>query len=195
MPEIDLKELESSVKTRPLTAADFNRVVELQHLGIEGYQELTRTTLDNADRMREGIAAIDGLQILGDGGFHLVAMTSDPDADDPVDVFALADALESATQPPNQIGVATHLVDLLADRPAGERQRLAGDIESEATRRKSEVLHCFALWVDGQPCGQGAPPWVVAEAAPAATPAPRRPARPPRPGPGTAPAAPRAACR
>jgi hypothetical protein len=94
---------------------------------------------------------------------------------------ALADALESATQPPNQIGVATHLVDLLADRPVEQRQRLASDIGAEATRRKSEVLHCFALWVDGRPCGQGAPPWVVAQAPAAATPPPVSPRAPDNP--------------
>ena len=66
----------------------------MQHLGIDGYVELTRQTLDNADRMRAGIAAIDGVRVLGDGRFHLVAMAADPEADgDPVDVFALGDAL------------------------------------------------------------------------------------------------------
>jgi glutamate/tyrosine decarboxylase-like PLP-dependent enzyme len=64
----------------------------MQHLGIDGYVELTRRTLDNADRMRDGIAAIDGLRVLGDGRYHLVAMTSDPDGAT-IDVFALGDAL------------------------------------------------------------------------------------------------------
>ena len=34
----------------------------MQHLGIDGYVELTRGTLDAADRMRAGIAAIDGVR-------------------------------------------------------------------------------------------------------------------------------------
>ena len=50
----------------------------MQHLGIDGYLDLTRHTLDNADRMRAGIAEIDGVRVLGDGQFHLVAMSSDP---------------------------------------------------------------------------------------------------------------------
>ena len=66
----------------------------MQHLGIEGYCELTRTMLANADRMREGIAAIDGVHVLGDGRYHLIAMTNDPEARGAsVDVFALGDAL------------------------------------------------------------------------------------------------------
>lgn len=66
----------------------------MQHLGIDGYVALTRDTLDNADRMRAGIAAIDGIRVLGDGAFHLVAMAADPDAEgEPIDLFALGDAL------------------------------------------------------------------------------------------------------
>lgn len=104
----------------------------------------------------------------------------------------LGDALESAAQPPNQIGVATHLVDLLADRPADQRQRLATDIAAEGTRRRSEVLHCFAQWLNTRPCGDGAPPWVVRDPPPAVAAAPLPPARPPagspvRPAPAPAP--------
>jgi glutamate/tyrosine decarboxylase-like PLP-dependent enzyme len=65
----------------------------IRHLGIEGYVALTRQTLENADRMREGIGAIDGVRVLGDGRYHLVAMASDPAAREPVDVFAVGDAL------------------------------------------------------------------------------------------------------
>ncbi len=68
----------------------------LSHLGIDGYVELTRTLLANADRMREGIRAIDGLTVLGDPTYHLIAMAADPDAGgEPIDVFALADALQA----------------------------------------------------------------------------------------------------
>lgn len=65
----------------------------IQHLGMDGYLELTRNTLDNADRMRAGIAAVDGVRVLGDSTYHLVAMASDPAAATPVDVFAVGDAL------------------------------------------------------------------------------------------------------
>ena len=65
----------------------------MQHLGIDGYVALTRQTLENADRMREGINAIDGLQVLGAGRFHLVGMAADPNMEPQVDMFALGDAL------------------------------------------------------------------------------------------------------
>jgi sphinganine-1-phosphate aldolase len=66
----------------------------MQHLGVDGYVELTRQTLENADQMRDGIRAIEGLTVLGDGRYHLIAMAADAEADDPIDVFALGDALQ-----------------------------------------------------------------------------------------------------
>jgi len=68
----------------------------MQHLGIDGYVELTRQTLINADRMRAGIMAIDGVRVLGDGQFHLIAMAAAPPGgpdESAVDMFALGDAL------------------------------------------------------------------------------------------------------
>ncbi len=67
----------------------------MQHLGIDGYVELTRTVLDNADRMRAGIAEVDGVRVLGEGDLHLIAMASDVSSGDAIDVFALGDALLS----------------------------------------------------------------------------------------------------
>jgi glutamate/tyrosine decarboxylase-like PLP-dependent enzyme len=67
----------------------------MQHLGIDGYVELTRVALEAADRVRAGIAAIDGIRVLGDGRLHLVALAADPERGNPaVDVFALGDALQ-----------------------------------------------------------------------------------------------------
>jgi len=43
--------------------------------------------------MRAGIAEIDGLHVLGDGEFQLIAMANDPESDVEIDVFALGDAL------------------------------------------------------------------------------------------------------
>ncbi len=65
----------------------------INHLGIDGYVDLTRITLANADAMRAGVAELDGIRVLGDGQFHLVAIASDPDADIPIDPFALGDEL------------------------------------------------------------------------------------------------------
>ena len=58
----------------------------MQHLGFEGYRDLTERTLAAADRMRVGIGNIDGLRVLGDGAFHLVAMSAAP-GERPIDVF------------------------------------------------------------------------------------------------------------
>jgi glutamate/tyrosine decarboxylase-like PLP-dependent enzyme len=65
----------------------------MSHLGIDGYVDLTRTVLESADRIREGVAAIDGLRVLGDGRFHLIALAADPAFAPQIDVFALGDAL------------------------------------------------------------------------------------------------------
>ena len=65
----------------------------MQYLGIDGYTDLVKTTLENADQMRAGIGEIDRLQVLGNGGLHLIAMSAHPGDPDPIDVFALADAL------------------------------------------------------------------------------------------------------
>jgi glutamate/tyrosine decarboxylase-like PLP-dependent enzyme len=79
----------------------------MQHLGVDGYVDLTRQTLANADQLRAGIAAIDGLRVLGDSTFHLVAMAADTDSG--LDVFALGDALlergwyHDRQQPPDNL--------------------------------------------------------------------------------------------
>ena len=67
----------------------------MQHLGREGYRRLTAETLTTADRMRAAVGAIDGLRVLGDSRFHLVAIASDTASSSPVDVFALGDELAS----------------------------------------------------------------------------------------------------
>src|SRR5215213_7314025 len=74
----------------------------MRHLGVDGYVELTRRTLEAADRMRSGIAAIDGVRVLGDGTLHVVAMAAapsgagraSPGACEPgLEVFAVGDLL------------------------------------------------------------------------------------------------------
>ena len=65
----------------------------MQHLGTDGYCELTRVTLDAADRIRAGVADLDRVQVLGDGAYHLIALAASTDHDRPLDMFALGDAL------------------------------------------------------------------------------------------------------
>ena len=63
----------------------------MRHLGIDGYLELTARTLDAADRLRASVAAIDGLRVLGDSTFHVVAVAASPESH--LDVFAVGDVL------------------------------------------------------------------------------------------------------
>ena len=65
----------------------------IAHLGVDGYVDLTRHTLDNADQFRAGVAGIDGIQVLGAGQFHLAALAADPSFPPEIDMFALGDAL------------------------------------------------------------------------------------------------------
>lgn len=58
----------------------------LRALGREGYVELGRATLAATKRLREGIAAVPGLRVLGEPESSLVAFTGDG-----IDVFVLAD--------------------------------------------------------------------------------------------------------
>ncbi|GAA3697276.1 aminotransferase class V-fold PLP-dependent enzyme [Nonomuraea antimicrobica] len=58
----------------------------LQALGREGYADLGRATLAATARLRQGLAAIPGLRVLGEPQSSLVAF-----AGDGVDVFVLAD--------------------------------------------------------------------------------------------------------
>jgi len=96
----------------------------MRHLGVDGYVELTRRTLDAADRLREGIAAIDGVRVLGAGTFHCVAMAGEGTD---VDVFAVGDGLKDKgwhldrQTPPDSLhatvsqGNAATMDDYLAD--------------------------------------------------------------------------------
>jgi glutamate/tyrosine decarboxylase-like PLP-dependent enzyme len=60
-----------------------------QTLGEDGYKALAQRAIDAADRLRAGIAAIDGLTLLGRGETTIVAYKSE------LDVYAIADRLEA----------------------------------------------------------------------------------------------------
>ncbi len=67
----------------------------MQRLGIEGYERLTRTTIDTARKIVGGVCAIDGLEVVGDPEAQLLAIVVDRDWADRLDVFAVGDALAS----------------------------------------------------------------------------------------------------
>jgi glutamate/tyrosine decarboxylase-like PLP-dependent enzyme len=60
----------------------------MHHLGLEGYRDLTRITIETRQKMVDGIRAIPGLKVLGEPEAQLDAM-----AGDGVDVFAVGDGL------------------------------------------------------------------------------------------------------
>jgi sphinganine-1-phosphate aldolase len=49
----------------------------MNYLGAEGYLEIADTVIKTTARLREGIAAIDGLHILGDPAMSILALASD----------------------------------------------------------------------------------------------------------------------
>jgi sphinganine-1-phosphate aldolase len=65
----------------------------MQHLGVDGYVALTKQALATADRMRAAVDATDGIKVVGDPRHHVLAMMSDQQSANPIDVFALGDAL------------------------------------------------------------------------------------------------------
>lgn len=62
----------------------------LQHLGAEGYVKISKTILDTAQVLREGVAATPGLRLLGDPLLSVFAFTADG-----LDIYALGDAMEA----------------------------------------------------------------------------------------------------
>jgi len=67
----------------------------MQRLGIEGYERLTRTTIDTARKLVAGVRAIDGLDVVGEPEAQLLAITADHEWTDRLDIFAVGDALAS----------------------------------------------------------------------------------------------------
>jgi sphinganine-1-phosphate aldolase len=49
----------------------------MNYLGQEGYLEITRTVMDAVTRLKEGIAAIPGIQVLGEPAMSVLAIGSD----------------------------------------------------------------------------------------------------------------------
>jgi sphinganine-1-phosphate aldolase len=95
----------------------------MHFLGIDGYRQLTRTTIDAARRIVAGSRSIDGLGVLGEPEAQLFALTSTAG----LDVFALGDALQrrgwylDRQKPPDSLhatvsaGNAPVVDDFLAD--------------------------------------------------------------------------------
>jgi sphinganine-1-phosphate aldolase len=60
----------------------------MNYLGQEGYREIVATVMETVTRLREGIAAIDGVKVLGDPAMSILALSSDE-----LDVYEIGDEL------------------------------------------------------------------------------------------------------
>jgi sphinganine-1-phosphate aldolase len=72
----------------------------LRAFGADGYLALHRDLLDVSDRLRAGVEAIDGLEVLGDPVAAVFAIGS---TSDEVDVYAVADAFEARGWHPDRL--------------------------------------------------------------------------------------------
>ncbi len=101
----------------------------MSHLGIDGYVDLTRQTLENADAFRAGVAAIDGIRVLGDSRFHLVAVASDPSFEPEIDIFALGDALLAKGWFHDRQGPPDSLHSTISNSNTGVIEDYLGDLD------------------------------------------------------------------
>ncbi|MCH7836655.1 MAG: aspartate aminotransferase family protein [Chloroflexi bacterium] len=62
----------------------------MNYLGEEGYLRLARTVMDTAQKLKDGINAIPGLQVMGKPDASIFSFASDS-----VDIYAVADAMDS----------------------------------------------------------------------------------------------------
>ena len=65
----------------------------MQRLGVDGYERLTRTTIDTARKLQAGVRAIEGLDLVGEPEAQLMAIRVADGWTDRLDVFAVGDAL------------------------------------------------------------------------------------------------------
>jgi sphinganine-1-phosphate aldolase len=66
----------------------------MHHLGIAGYRRLTKVTIDATRKMRDGIRAIAGLDVLGEPAAQILAIATTAGFEDRVDVFEIGDAMQ-----------------------------------------------------------------------------------------------------
>jgi glutamate/tyrosine decarboxylase-like PLP-dependent enzyme len=90
----------------------------VNHLGEEGYLEITDTVMKTVTRLREGIDAIEGVQILGDPAMSILAIGSDR-----LNVYEIADELtlrgwhlDRQQYPPSLHLTVTHAHAQIADQ-------------------------------------------------------------------------------
>jgi hypothetical protein len=61
----------------------------LHYFGLDGYLEMTAKTMNAAEKLKNGIAGIDGMKILGDPAMSVFSFSSDRD-----DIYQVGDELQ-----------------------------------------------------------------------------------------------------
>jgi sphinganine-1-phosphate aldolase len=98
----------------------------LRAFGVDGYLELHRDLLATTDRLRAGIDGIDGLAVLGDPPAGVFAIGSTADE---VDVYAVADAMETRGWHPDRLLRPAALHVMVTPVHAGEvTERFLADL-------------------------------------------------------------------
>jgi glutamate/tyrosine decarboxylase-like PLP-dependent enzyme len=90
----------------------------LNHLGREGYLAIAGTVMDTVRRIREGVGAIDGVEVLGDPAMSILAIGSDR-----LNVYEIGDELtqrgwhlDRQQSPPSLHLTVTHAHARIADQ-------------------------------------------------------------------------------
>jgi len=67
----------------------------MHRLGLEGYDDLTRTTIEAARQIQAAVDRIEGIRLVGNPEAQILAVTSDPNSvtAPPVDIFVVGDKL------------------------------------------------------------------------------------------------------
>ncbi len=65
----------------------------MHRLGLEGYEQLTRTAIDTARKIQAGVRSIDGITIVGEPQAQILAIRVDDGWDARLDIFAVSEAL------------------------------------------------------------------------------------------------------
>ncbi len=70
----------------------------MNHLGEDGYLEITRTVMDTVGKFRQGIERIDGLRLLGEPEMSVLCIAAakkdgNEDAEDVLDIYAVGDEM------------------------------------------------------------------------------------------------------
>ncbi|MEU6161214.1 aminotransferase class V-fold PLP-dependent enzyme [Streptomyces sp. NPDC047130] len=112
----------------------------LEHIGTDGYTALARRVHAATARLAEGIAAVDGLRVLGRPRASLLAVASDDPALDP---FVLADEMRTAgwyLQPQPARGSSPANLHLTVTAAAADESRtgeLLAELEKAASRARA----------------------------------------------------------